>query len=482
MLEEVSRTLPTESQQTLESIVPTVEIPPLRVPHKKDSPKRKTRVGVKSARADGTTSDSSPVLVKSAEHSLSESPKQKSSRRATVSQGSDRPNDGQDSHRKRNKPTRTLSAGSGPDIEPDSVTSESTVSLDTIQEETSSQKKKLRRPKFLPLDNIEPSKKRATIYPETARSSYVKSSSRRKSVGPDEPEADSLAQRFKKDSRRGQTVENLKTGAKVSPSNSSEGANLTGSTSPKSDHKDRGQSRERDRERGRERRSSRETIDRSNVRRAKSDSTLSLSRIHPKSAEEKEQPKPKPKFQDLKASTTGAVTQTSSTEAMTFTEDKEHTEEREDMVYRMENKQMTLVWARFEAIMDLLMNTKYNIGKTLVLQSLFTVPVEPQILSVLLYTYPLFTTSHKVLASVVDHMCHAPPEHAAKVHERTNVILSKWLELQYNWEIERDKTLFRSIEKVIKGKIAPDNKSTANELESELYKVHILILALSLYV
>jgi hypothetical protein len=68
-------------------------------------------------------------------------------------------------------------------------------------------------------------------------------------------------------------------------------------------------------------------------------------------------------------------------------------------------------------------------------------------------------------------MTNAPPEKAARAQERTNVILSKWLELQYNWEIERDKALFRSIEKVIKGKIAPDNKIGADELETELYKV-----------
>lgn len=97
---------------------------------------------------------------------------------------------------------------------------------------------------------------------------------------------------------------------------------------------------------------------------------------------------------------------------------------------------------------------------------------EPQVLSVLLYTYPLFSTSHTILATLVDSMCNSHPEKLTLAQERTNVVLSKWLELQYNWEIERDKALFRSIEKVIKGKIAPDNRTGADELETELHKVH----------
>ncbi len=54
---------------------------------------------------------------------------------------------------------------------------------------------------------------------------------------------------------------------------------------------------------------------------------------------------------------------------------------------------------------------------------------------------------------------------------RLYFILSRWLSAQYNWEIDDDKTLSRSFEKLVKGRIAEEGKGIAEELERELRRV-----------
>lgn len=56
--------------------------------------------------------------------------------------------------------------------------------------------------------------------------------------------------------------------------------------------------------------------------------------------------------------------------------------------------------------------------------------------------------------------------------QRIYLIFSRWLSAQYNWEIDTDKTLIRSIERLIKGKIAEQDKKTADQLERELMRVN----------
>jgi hypothetical protein len=91
----------------------------------------------------------------------------------------------------------------------------------------------------------------------------------------------------------------------------------------------------------------------------------------------------------------------------------------------------------------------------------------------LLYTYPFFATGHKILEAMVERMDSfaAHRNDSDPVRGRLYYILSKWLTAQYNWEIDDDKTLSRSIEKLVKGRIAEDNKQMADELDRELKRV-----------
>lgn len=393
LLDEVSRTLPSESQQTLDSVVP------INAHHSKSSespaPKRKTRVGIKSARGnESATADSSPTLPKSVEHS----PKIK----RTSHSKDDRHESHSESHtRKRTKPTRTLSAGSVGETEPDSATSESTLSLDPIQEESTESKRKVpgsrnKPPRFLPLETVEARKKMTQTHPESARNIYGKGSARRrKSMGPDDPANFCQPKSARKEPRRGQTVE-PRNSSPLSPSSGSESAHHGGSqtpTPPKSVENRVSREFTVDKEKEKETKkekdvSSREekiperrdeggaterierphSDDRANVRRAKSDSTINTSKVN-KDGARRPPLSHKPRFHDLKKTSESplnrntGLTSDSSDSLTTVPVIKTETE-KEDLVYRVENGRLNLVWAKYEAIMDLIVNTDFNLGST----------------------------------------------------------------------------------------------------------------------
>lgn len=58
-----------------------------------------------------------------------------------------------------------------------------------------------------------------------------------------------------------------------------------------------------------------------------------------------------------------------------------------------------------------------------------------------------------------------------KLRQRVYSIMSRWLSAHYNWEMDADKTLLRSVERLIKGKIAGQDKAVADRLERELMRV-----------
>lgn len=90
-----------------------------------------------------------------------------------------------------------------------------------------------------------------------------------------------------------------------------------------------------------------------------------------------------------------------------------------------------------------------------------------QVLSTLLYTYPFFTTGHKLLDILLDKISDGDWDR----QHRFYCILSKWLNAQYSWEIDSDKTLLRSIERLIKGRIVEEDQKIAAELERDLLRV-----------
>eukprot|EP01127_Copromyxa_protea_P000615 TRINITY_DN1052_c0_g2_i2.p1 TRINITY_DN1052_c0_g2~~TRINITY_DN1052_c0_g2_i2.p1 ORF type:complete len:1008 (+),score=147.20 TRINITY_DN1052_c0_g2_i2:41-3064(+) len=468
LLDEVSRSLPTE--QTLDNVAPIVD-----TSIKSPSSRRKARVAIKSA----SSSQRDVTKSKSRE------------RRGTVSSAHSKPSSESLSEPKKSgKHSRTLSTSGPPSVpvvsspvasspvvsspvgELDSPDPGNQDSLCAIQEDSQTTQTGFRKlPRLNQLDSLDsPPRKKSSSRPDTARNSSSAAAKRRKSMGPQEVE-DQIKTR-RREPRRGVTVEASKTSPlnkTLSPSSSSESVNADVLV------------RKPDKER-------RNKVDkeRNHVRRVKSDSTLSnrinavdssprlrLEDLKLKQMEkskdrdqektrEQEQEQEQDQSQSQSPSHSQSHSQSQSpshsqsqsqalTQALSQVAEGQE-QEREDLVYKLESGRNTLVWAKFEAVMELLLNTDNA--------------VDPQILSVLLYTYPLFSNSHKILDSLVKNMSDSRPE----TKERTNLILSKWLELQYNWEIEHDKTLFRSIEKVIKGKIALEDKTGADELKSGLYR------------
>jgi hypothetical protein len=270
--------------------------------------------------------------------------------------------------RKKTKPARTLSAGNpfpegGPS---DSTTSEGT--LITIPESTHKKKIQRKPPRFLPLDSIEATKKKPTIYSETARSAR-----RRKSMGPEEPELE-IFRKSRREPRRGHTVDTSNSSpvimSSVTFAASTSGSTASPATTTPSTPKSltvpdtsssantppapltRTSSSDADSGVKKERRPRSKTR---NVRRAKSDSTLAMGRINTKH----EIPPPRPKFEDLKKLDGLAGSQ--DVHSLAKVVEKEEPV-REDLVYKMENGRMTLVLARFESIMDLVLNTECNLG------------------------------------------------------------------------------------------------------------------------
>lgn len=370
MADEVARTLPRESRRTLDNVVPITEVFPPGSPPS-PSGRRKSHVGAKSAGGSRGNDVNSLTL---------ESPKGSKSTKHLHEFHSE-------GHaRKKTQPHRTLSAGSAAVnlmVEADSGTSESPVSLDIIQEEGSSQQKKpksarVKLPRLLPLENIETKRKVMTqTRPESARAPYQsKSSRRRKSMGPAEPGSEGITAKFRKEARRGHTVADPHSNPMLSLGSSSEGKTSCVSVDRSHEGRDKsiGTLREdsdterqlpgrRDRDKSKDRTKSgdrakspkdrNKSKDRTNVRRAKSDSTLGAIRVNSKKSEGHS----KLRFEDLKGHN---VLMTLSESEMPTVEKKE--EEKEDLVYRMENGRMVLVWAKYNSIMDLIMNTDFNLG------------------------------------------------------------------------------------------------------------------------
>eukprot|EP01127_Copromyxa_protea_P021694 TRINITY_DN7544_c0_g1_i1.p1 TRINITY_DN7544_c0_g1~~TRINITY_DN7544_c0_g1_i1.p1 ORF type:complete len:924 (+),score=148.73 TRINITY_DN7544_c0_g1_i1:40-2811(+) len=128
-----------------------------------------------------------------------------------------------------------------------------------------------------------------------------------------------------------------------------------------------------------------------------------------------------------------------------------------DIVRRVEGTSSVILFGRLEPLIDLAMSPYESDND--------------QVLSTLLYTYPFFYTGHKLLESIVGRL---DAENDELQRSRLVFVLTSWLSGQYNWEIDYDKTLSRSIEKLVKGKLASENKAQADDLERDLRRVQYM--------
>jgi len=100
-----------------------------------------------------------------------------------------------------------------------------------------------------------------------------------------------------------------------------------------------------------------------------------------------------------------------------------------------------------------------------------TVDLDTSFLSVFLYSYPYFSTGLVLLDKLIWFFDNATPEEALPKRQRITSILAFWLQPLYSWQIVVDKTLYRSLEKVISGKLAHIDKSNADLLLTSLQKL-----------